>query len=78
MDALKGISLSSYSAVDELEYGLGSVYPQPGGLRENVEHFLGKDVLVRQIEGESHAYHFLKEYAKRVKGGKQLPLWWTP
>ncbi len=73
MDALKGVSLSSYSAVDELEYGLGSVYPQPGGLRENVEHFLGKDVLVRQIEGESHAYHFLKEYAKRVRGGKQLP-----
>lgn len=73
MDALKGVKLSSYDAVDELEYGLGSVYPQPGGLKENVEHFLGKDVLVRQIEGESHAYHFLKQYAKRVKSGKQLP-----
>lgn len=28
---------------DELEYGLGSLYPMPGGLRENVEHFLGKN-----------------------------------
>lgn len=73
MKRLKGVNLSSYDAVDELEYGLGSVYPQPGGLKENVEHFLGKDVLVRQIEGESHAYHFLKGYAKRVKSGKQLP-----
>jgi len=73
MDKLKGINLSSYEAVDELEYGLGSVYPQPGGLKENVEHFLGKDVMIRQIEGEAHAYHFLENYAKRVKSGKPLP-----
>lgn len=56
-----------------MEYGLGSVYPQPGGLKENIEHFLGKDVMVRQVEGEKHAYRFLKGYAKRVKSGKQLP-----
>jgi hypothetical protein len=31
---------------DELEYGLGSLYPMPGGLRENVEHFLGKEQVV--------------------------------
>ena len=73
MDKLKGVNLGSYHAVDELEYGLGCVYPQPGGLKENVEHFLGKDVLVRQVEGEKHAYHFLKEYAKRIKNGKPLP-----
>lgn len=73
MDKLKNVNLSSYHAVDEMEYGLGSVYPQPGGLKENIEHFLGKDVMVRQVEGEKHAYHFLKGYAKRVKSGKQLP-----
>ena len=56
-----------------IEYGLGSVYPQPGGLKENVEHFLGKDVMIRQIEGEKHAYHFLGVYADRVKKGKELP-----
>lgn len=28
---------------DELEYGMGSLYPMPGGLKENVEHFLGKE-----------------------------------
>ena len=73
MKKLKGKNLSSAKVVDELEYGWGSVYPQPGGLKENVEHFLGKDVMVRQIEGENHAYHFLKTYAKRVKNGKPLP-----
>ena len=73
MKKLAGVSLAGYDASDEIEYGLGSVYPQPGGLRENVEHFLGKDVMVRQIEGEKHAYHFLEVYAERVKSGKKLP-----
>ncbi len=73
MKKLSGVSLAGYDASDEIEYGLGSLYPQPGGLRENVEHFLGKDVMVRQIEGEKHAYHFLKVYAERVKSGKKLP-----
>ncbi len=73
MKKLSGVSLTGYDASDEIEYGLGSVYPQPGGLRENVEHFLGRDVMVRQIEGEKHAYHFLEVYAERVKSGKKLP-----
>lgn len=70
---LEGMDLSRYNAFDEVEYGLGSVYPQPGGLRENVEHFLGQDVFIRQIEGEKHVYHFLETYAERVKSGKELP-----
>ena len=70
---LEGMDLSKYDAFDEIQYGLGSVYPQPGGLRENVEHFLGRDVFIRQIEGEKHVYHFLQTYADRVKSGKELP-----
>lgn len=73
MKRLSNVSFNGYDASDEIEYGLGSVYPQPGGLRENVEHFLGRDVMVRQIEGEKHAYHFLEVYAERVKNGKKLP-----
>ncbi|MBD5549005.1 MAG: 4Fe-4S dicluster domain-containing protein [Lachnospiraceae bacterium] len=73
MEKIKGKDLSRYRAKDEIEYGLGSVYPQPGGLKENVEHFLGKDVMIRQIEGEKHAYHFLGVYADRVKKGRTLP-----
>lgn len=60
-------------ARDEIGYGFGSLYPTPGGLRENIEHFLGKEHLVRQIEGEKRAYEFLHQYLERVKGGRQLP-----
>jgi Na+-translocating ferredoxin:NAD+ oxidoreductase RNF subunit RnfB len=74
MDYLKGVNLGSYTAQDEIEYGLGSVYPMPGGLRENVEHFLGKENLVRQVEGEDRVYHYLKLYVDRVKDKKTLPL----
>lgn len=59
--------------MDELEYGLGSLYPMPGGLRENVEHFLGKGQVVRQVEGEQEAYLYLEEYLKRVKNRAELP-----
>lgn len=42
------------------DYGLGIKYPHPGGLKENVYHFLG-DVPVLQTEGEE-AYTFLNDY----------------
>ena len=55
---------------DEIEYGLGSVYPSPGGLKENVYWFLGEDVLIRQIEGEKHMYHFLEKNKSRIANGQ--------
>ena len=58
---------------DELEYGLGALYPMPGGLRENVEHFLGREQVVRQVEGEHEAYEYLRAYAKRIQKQEQLP-----
>lgn len=73
MEYIKGENLGSQEETDEIEYGLGSIYPTPGGLRENVEHFLGNEYFIRQIEGDVHAYHFLDEYKKRVNGGKKLP-----
>lgn len=50
--------------MDELEFGLGSLYPMPGGLKENVKWFLGDEVSVRQVEGEHEAYRFLQSYRK--------------
>lgn len=58
---------------DELEYGLGSLYPMPGGLKENVEHFLGKGKVIRQVEGTKEAYDYLEEYAKRIEQNAELP-----
>ncbi len=60
-------------APNEIEYGLGSIYPMPGGLKENVYWFCGEDIFIRQIEGEKHAYHFLEQYKERVLGNKPLP-----
>lgn len=54
---------------DEIEYGLGSIYPMPGGLKENVYWLLGEDVFIRQVEGESHMYRYLKENKDRIAKG---------
>ena len=53
---------------DELEYGLGSLYPMPGGLKENVKWFLGDDTAVRQVEGEHEAYRFIDSYKPNSNG----------
>jgi len=55
---------------DEIEYGLGSIYPTPGGLKENVYWLLGESVFIRQIEGEKRMYHFLKENKNRITSKK--------
>lgn len=51
---------------DEIEYGLGSIYPMPGGLKENVYWFLGENVFIRQIEGEKHMYHYLEQNKDKI------------
>lgn len=60
-------------ASDEMEYGMGAVYPMPGGLKENVYWFCGEDVYIRQIEGEKHVYNFLEQYRERMRDNKELP-----
>lgn len=60
-------------AKDEIEYGLGSIYPTPGGLKENVYWFLGDDIFIRQAEGEKHMYEYLHSYLDRIKAKKSLP-----
>lgn len=66
---LKGAEL----AKDEIEYGLGSIYPMPGGLKENVYWFLGDEIFIRQVEGEKHMYEYLKEYQERIDSKKEMP-----
>ena len=54
---------------DEIEYGLGSIYPMPGGLKENVLWLLGRDAFVRQVEGEKRLYHYLERNRKLLADG---------
>jgi iron only hydrogenase large subunit-like protein len=53
---------------------LGSFYPSPGGLRENVEFHTSNSVWVRQIEGSETLMRYFKQYDERVKSKKNLPL----
>ncbi len=55
---------------EEHEFGLGSIYPMPGGLKENVYWLLGEDALVRQMEGERHMYHYLEQNKGRLRDGR--------
>ena len=73
MQYVRANGISGPAVTDEIEYGLGSIYPMPGGLKENVYWFCGEDIFIRQIEGEKHAYEFLEDYKKRVLGKKELP-----
>lgn len=69
MKYVKENHIQGSSCKDEIEYGLGSIYPTPGGLKENVYWFLGEDVLIRQIEGESHMYHYLEKNKDKIAKG---------
>lgn len=66
--------ISGDLASDEVEYGLGSIYPMPGGLKENVYWFLGHDVYIRQIEGESHVYEYLNAHKDEIAKGMNKEL----
>jgi len=70
MQYVREHNIKGSACSDEIDYGLGSVYPMPGGLKENVYWFLGEDVLVRQVEGEGHMYHYLEENKEKIAKGK--------
>lgn len=61
--------ISGPPCADEIEYGLGSIYPAPGGLKENVRWFLGDDAQVRQMEGEKRMYHYLEQNKDKIAKG---------
>lgn len=70
MEYVRSHDVSGPLSSDEIEYGLGSIYPMPGGLKENVYWFLGEDVFIRQIEGEKHMYHYLEREKERIAKGE--------
>lgn len=70
MKYVKENSITGPDVRDEIEYGLGSIYPMPGGLKENVYWFLGDDVAIRQIEGEKRMYEWLQKNKQLIKDQK--------
>lgn len=69
------VNLNKYHPIDfeNIQSGLGGIYPRPGGLKENVEYYV-ESAWVRQVEGSPKAYEYLDEYVDRVKNNNKLPL----
>ena len=65
MNEIRGKYATAHECEETVSYGLGSRYPHPGGLKENVNFFLG-NVPVLQVEGEHEAYRFLDSYVNRT------------
>lgn len=51
---------------DDIEYGLGSYYPAPGGLADNVRWLLGDDMPVRVISGKQYLYERFEQVSRGV------------
>ncbi|GBU26288.1 hypothetical protein R83H12_02984 [Fibrobacteria bacterium R8-3-H12] len=56
---------SKATGFDNYDAGLGSLYPMPGGLKECVEHYVGKTLRVDKSEGPKMVYKALDDYAKQ-------------
>jgi Fe-S-cluster-containing dehydrogenase component len=56
---------SKSTGFDNYDAGLGSLYPMPGGLKECVEHYIGKTLRVDKSEGPKVVYKDLDNYAKQ-------------
>jgi iron only hydrogenase large subunit-like protein len=64
----RGINLDDYPAPQfEVTYGMGNIFPKPGGLRENVQYYMGHTTPILQVEGEHRAYDYLASLATRVE-----------
>ena len=53
---------------DHADSGLGSLYSMPGGLKENVEFYIGKALRVDKSEGQYVVYPNLDKFASKNKG----------
>lgn len=70
MEYIKENNLTGEPCTDEIEYGLGSLYPMPGGLKKNIQWFLGPSAFVRQMDGERRMYRYLEINKERLAGSK--------
>ena len=57
---------------DSVEASLGRIYSMPGGLKENIEYYLGKEIRIDKSEGQDTVYKALNEYAETDE--ENLPL----
>ena len=59
--------------VEMSDYGLGRIFPVPGGLGANVEQLVALNETVREIHGTTSVYSYFRRMEKRVDEKKTLP-----
>lgn len=70
MKAIEKEDISLYEAEDsEIAYGMGAMFSKHGGMRENMEYYLGlsPDSFINQKEGEKYCYSYLDLYANTIE-----------
>lgn len=55
------------SEFDHADSGLGAVYSMPGGLKDNVEFMIGKELRIDKSEGQEIVYRALNAFGKENK-----------
>ncbi len=67
IEYVKKHSITGEFNENEIEYGIGTIYPISGGLSETVKWFLGEDELLRHIDGTNLIFEFLDNNIDFIK-----------
>lgn len=74
LDHLEGKDLSGYAAQTEpVDYGLGRIYPVPGGLSDNLRLFMPEHTSIREVHGEGDIYDYFHKAQVRLIKGQEMP-----
>jgi len=57
---------------DDVDSGLGAIFPQPGGLSENIKYHI-PDAFITRAEGQENVYPYIDGYAERKDKKLRLP-----
>ena len=68
IEYVKEHDLGNEERFEGLDAGLGSFYPAPGGLADNVKWFLGDDVPVRVVSGKTYLYQRFQRNVNKLMG----------
>ena len=64
IEYIKNNNIKNQGVFDSFDETLGSFYPAPGGLTDNLKWFLGEDSNIRIISGKTYLYNYIDKLNK--------------
>ena len=64
IEYIKNNNIKNQKVFDSFDETLGSFYPAPGGLTDNLKWFLGEDSNIRIISGKTYLYNYIDKLNK--------------